>query len=177
MFSSHKEMDFFCAWYYRAQLDENYDSERQFFYFYALFDHLFKTYALEHKEELQYRGLKIDNGEKNKMKFFIYETLCVDKNQNFNTFNPLATLKSGNKTKIIEKLQIKTENDLLQKYELPHFQTISLLFDEIYDIRCNLFHGQADLSDRNNNLLIDEANIVLKDFLSRLFEKKLSEVR
>ena len=57
MFASEKEQKFFCDWYYRAQLDENFDSDRKFFYFYALFNHLFTSYADTHKASLKNQGI------------------------------------------------------------------------------------------------------------------------
>lgn len=175
MFSSEKEQQFFNEWYFRGHLDENYDADRQFFYFYALFDHLFKTYTSEKEEKLKMQGLKLDNGERSRIKFFLYNIFYVEPEKSqFETYNPLATLNSGNLTQIISKLKIKSTDKSLTTFALPTFEIMTALFMEVYEIRCNLFHGSSDLSDFSNNKLIDEANIVLKGFLERLFEANLS---
>lgn len=177
MFSSQKEQQFFNEWYFRGHLDENYDADRQFFYFYALFDHLFKTYTAEKEEKLKLQGLKFDNGERSRIKYFLYNIFYIEPEKSkFETYNPLATLNSGNLTQIISKLKIESsDNTTLSTFRLPPFNIMSALFMNVYDIRCNLFHGNADLSDFENNKLIDEANIVLNDFLERLFTANLSE--
>lgn len=176
MFASDKEKQFFNDWYFRAQLDENFDSDRQFFYFYALFDHIFKSYANEHEEQIKLQGLKFENGERNRIKYFLFNIFYIEPEKTiFETFNPLATLKSGNQTKLIAQLKINENDTILSTFKLPSIEVISNLFMAIYDIRCNLFHGNADLSDFDNNKLIDEANVVLKLFLERLFTANLSE--
>lgn len=175
MFSSQKEQQFFYDWYFRAQLDENYDADRQFFYFYALFDHLFKTYSQEHEKQIKMQGLKFDNNERNKIKYFLYNVFYIEPEKNqFETYNPLATLNSGNFKQIIFKLKIESTDEYLSTFKLPSFDVMAALFMEVYDIRCNLFHGNTDLSNSESNKLIDEANIVLKGFLERLFLAKLS---
>lgn len=167
-----KEFKFFCDWYFRAQLDENYDADRQFFYFYALFDHLFKSYAEEQKDDLEAQGLQLKNSERSKMRYFLYSYLYTEKKHEcFKNYNPFATLQSCKQNRIIEKLKAKNVEVFSKDYDLPSFESLVALFEEIYDIRCNLFHGSSDLSDSTNNKLIDEANIVLKDFLKRLFDK------
>lgn len=172
MFASNKEKQFFNDWYFRAQLDENFDPDRQFFYFYALFDHLFKTYANEHEKQIKLQGLKFENTERSRLKYFLFNIFYIEPEKKiFETFNPLATLKSGNKTKLIAQLKINENDTILSTFKLPSFEVISDLFMAIYDIRCNLFHGNANLSDFDNNKLIDEANVVLKCFLEKFLNK------
>ena len=176
MFISVKEQKFFCDWYFRAQLDENYDSDRQFFYFYALFNHLFQIYCEEHEKMIKNQGLKLENGERSKIMFFLYNIFFVESiKSNFETYNPFATLKSGQLTLLIDKFHIESNDEVLTTFRLPPFEILSKLFMEIYKLRCDLFHGSADLSDCNNYKLIDEANVVLKGFLERLFDTNLSE--
>ncbi len=131
MFSSDKERQFFCDWYYRAQLDENYDADRQFFYFYALFDHLFKSYAQEHEKILKEQGLKFDGSEKSKMKYYLYNTLYLEPGRSaFETFNPIASLKNAKQTQIIEKIKIPDSDT--EDFKLPEFSVIEKVFEEIY---------------------------------------------
>lgn len=174
MFASEKERKFFYDWYFRAHLDENFDADRQFFYYYAIFDHLTKSHGQEQKEELTKQGLQITGGERGLVKYFLHSVLYTGSDADlFKTYNPLATLKSGKQMRLIEKLQTKQLAVPTKIFELPPFEVISALFMEIYDVRCNLFHGEADLSDFENNKLIDEANIVLKGFFDRLFGSNL----
>ncbi len=176
MFSSQKEQQFFNEWYFRGHLDENYDADRQFFYFYALFDHLFKTYTAEKEEKLKLQGLKFDSSERSRIKYFLYNIFYIEPEKSqFETYNPLAALNNGNLTQIISKLKIKSSDKTLSTFILPPFEIMTALFMEVYDIRCNLFHGNADLSNFDNNKLIEEANVVLKGFLGRLFTTNLSE--
>jgi len=162
-------------WYFRGHLDENGDADRQFFYFYALFNHLFSVYATEQEKDLKAQGLKFEDGERGRIKFFLFNIFYVKPEKSkFETFNPLATLKNGNLMQLINKLKIKSDDDVLKNYKLPSFDIVSKLFMEIYNIRCDLFHGSADLSDFNHNKLIDEANVVLKEFLERLFNANFS---
>ena len=175
MFSSKKEQQFFNEWYFRGQLDENYDADRQFFYLYALFDHLFKTYTSEKEENLKLQGLKFDGGEKSRIKYFLYNIFYIEPEKSqFETYNPLATLNNANLIQIISKLKIKSPDKTLTTFILPPFEIMTALFMEVYDIRCNLFHGNADLSDFDNNKLIEEANLVLRGFLERVFITTLS---
>ncbi len=109
------------------------------------------------------------------MQYYLFNIFYIEKEQaNFKTYNPLATLKSGNLTRIITKLGIKPEDKILTEFELSPFDVMVKLFSEIYAIRCDLFHGSADISDFDTNKLIDEANIVLQGFLGRLFDAKMS---
>lgn len=64
------------------------------------------------------------------------------------------------------KIMMRTDD-----FSLPPFNVMTTLFMEIYDIRCKLFHGDADLADCENNKLIDEANVVLEGFFDRLLAK------
>ena len=107
MFCSDKERDFFNNWFFHAQQDSNYDPEKQFFYFYALFDHLFKSYTKEKKNVLEKQGLNIKKGEKYKMLFFLYSILFYEEEKEyFEDFNPFATLKSKNETYLLKKIKI-----------------------------------------------------------------------
>lgn len=176
MFASKKEQQFFCDWFFRGCLDENFDPDRQCFYFYALFNHLFSVYSAEHEKERKEQGLKFESGERSKIKYFLYNMFFVESvKSRFVSYNPLATLKSGELTLLIKKIDIKPDDEILSTFKLPSFEILSKLFMEIYEIRCNLFHGGADLSDYNNNKLINEVNLVLKGFLERLFGSNLFE--
>ena len=175
MFTSRKELDFFCTWYYRAQLDQNYDPERQFFYLYALLDHLMKTLQQEQQTKLPEKGLQLTGGEKGLLKYFLYHTLyeCTE-HEYFETYNPFKLLKKAKKTQIISKLELEDNSSVFNEDILPPFEKIASLFMVIYKIRCNLFHGEADLQNYNSNFLIEEANIVLKSFMDRLFTSKIN---
>ena len=169
MFVSKKERSFFCNWYFRAKLDENYDADRRFFYFYALFDQMTKSYAQEKRKNLAEQGLQFAGGAQGLIKYFLYQLFYIDEESNlFKTFNPLKTLESGKQFRLIEKLK---SEDFTEDFSLPPFNVMTTLFMEIYDIRCKLFHGDADLADCENNKLIDEANVVLEGFFDRLLAK------
>lgn len=172
MFCSDKERDFFYSWYFRAQLDENYDSERQFFYFYALFDHLFKSYAQENMKLLQIQGLsfKKDEPEKNKMRYYLYNLFCLDVERViFKDFNPFKMLNDCKKNQLLNQLG-DVPKSVFEKHVLPDYFILEKMFLVIYKLRCDLFHGDVNLSDYNREIY-DEANLVLKDFLGRLLEK------
>lgn len=172
MFVSEKERSFFCNWYFRANLDENYDADRRFFYFYALFDQMTKSYAQEKRKNLAEQGLQLAGGERGLIKYFLYQLFYIDEESNlFKTFNPLKTLESGKQFRLIEKLKSKDSDNFTEDFSLPPFNVMITLFMEIYDIRCKLFHGDADLADCENNKLIDEANVVLEGFFDRLLAK------
>ena len=176
MFCSDKERDFFNNWFFHAQQDSNYDPEKQFFYFYALFDHLFKSYTKEKKNVLEKQGLNIKKGEKYKMLFFLYSILFYEEEKEyFEDFNPFATLKSKNETYLLKKIKIYESKVFFQNHSLPDFSMIEKLFTEIYKIRCELFHGDTLLTDTNKRMEIEEANIVLKEFLNRLLQANISE--
>lgn len=151
MFASEKEQKFFNDWYFRGHLDENFDPDRQFFYFYALFNHLFTVYSSEHEKVIKAQGLKFENGERSRIKYFLYNIFFVESvKSNFETYNPFATLKSGQLTLLIDKVSIESNDEVLTTFKLPSFEILSKLFMVIYEVRCNLFHGSADLSDRKS---------------------------
>ena len=171
MFSSDKEREYFYNWFFSAQQDSNYDTEKQFFYFYALFDHLFKSYAKENESKLEQQGLGFKNGEKNKMLFFLYSILFYeDEKEYFKDFNPFATLNSKNESYLLKKIKINESETFFQNHNLPDFSVIEKLFTEIYKIRCELFHGDTLLTETNKRMEIEEANIVLEEFLYRLLQ-------
>ena len=171
MFVSEKERSFFCDWYFRANLDENYDADRRFFYFYARFDQMTKSYAQEKRKNLAEQGSQFAGGERRLIKCFLYQLFYIDEESSlFKTFNPLKTLENGKQFRLIEKLKSKGFDNFTEDFSLPTFDVMTALFMEIYDIRCKLFHGDADLADYENNKLIDEANVVLKGLFDRLFE-------
>ena len=60
----------FCNWYFRAKLDENYDADRRFFYFYALFDQMTKSYTQEKRKNLAEQGLQFAGGEQGLMQAY-----------------------------------------------------------------------------------------------------------
>ena len=175
MFASDKERDFFYSWFFRAQLDENFDADKQFFYFYALFDHLFKSYAKENESKLKSMGLsfKSDEKEKNKMRFYLFSLLYLNDEEVFADFNPFVMLRDCKKKQLIELLH-NLSDSVFNSHNLPDFGALESLFLEIYKLRCELFHGEINLSNYNRDLY-DEANMVLKDFFERLFRKNLSE--
>ena len=171
MFASAKEQEFFLDWYERAKVG-NFEAEKQFFYFYALFNHLFTSYASQHEEILKSQGLKLENNERSKIKYYLSCMLYTEKSSLFYSFNPLSMLVRNHQTRLIESLKTKYKLDIkdedLTPTKLPSFLIMVALFMEIYDIRCDLFHGSADLSNSDKSELIKEANTVLDDFLSRL---------
>lgn len=175
MFVSDKERDFFYSWYFRAQSDENFDAENQFFHFYALFDHLFKSYAKENASKLKKMGLSFrsDGKEINKMRFYLFSTLYLDKETVYEDFNPFVMLKGCNKKQLFKRLT-NLSDSVFVSHCLPNYEALESLFLEIYKLRCELFHGDINLSNYNRDLY-DEANMVLKDFFERLFRKNLSE--
>lgn len=130
-----------------------------------------KSYTREKRKELAEHGLKFD-GERGLIKYFLHQIFYTeDESSLFTTFNPLKTLESGKQFRLIEKLKSEGFDNFTEDFSLPTFDVMTALFMEIYDIRCKLFHGDADLSDYENNKLIDEANVVLKEFYDRLLEK------
>ena len=172
MFISEKERKCFSDWYFRANLNENFDADRQFFYFYALFDQLTKSYTREKRKKLEEQGLQLSGGERGRIKYFLHQIFYIDEESSlFKTFNPLKTLESGKQFRLIEKLKSEGFDNFTEDFSLPPFEVMATLFMKIYDIRCKLFHGDADLADCENNKLIDEANVVLKGFFDRLLEK------
>lgn len=166
--------------YFRGYSDESYDEDIQFFHFYALFDQLFKTYANQQKKKMKLEETKFLNDELSKMKYYLYNIFYKEDVEKayFVTFNPFATLKNGNRTSLLESLETKNKTKLdvaqyCENYELPPFDVMAALFAKIYLIRNSLFHGDSDLSGFKNKKLIEDANIVLKDFLGRLFPEWL----
>ena len=175
MFTSDKERDFFYSWFFRAQLDENFDTDRQFFYFYALFDHLFKSYAKENELKIKNMGLsfKSDEKEKNKMRFYLFSILYLNDAKVFADFNPFLMLRNCEKTQLIKRLS-NLPDSVFNSHDLPDYAVLERLFMEIYRLRCELFHGEINLSNYNRDLYY-EANMVLKDFFERLFRNNHSE--
>lgn len=174
LLKSKKEFEFFCNWYFRAQQDSNFDAEQQFFYYYALIDHLMKSLQKERQDELLNQGLQFANGERGLLKFLLFQSIFCNSNSNtFETFNPLQELKESKKELLINKIKINKDDPILNQNSLPSFDIISALFLKIYDIRCELFHGETDLQNLNKKQEIEESIIVLKSFLNRLFSERL----
>lgn len=179
MFNSKKERDFFYSWFFNAQSDSNFDPEKQFFYFYALFNHLFKSHAKENEDRLKQMGLVIGNNgkEKNEMRFYLFSLFYLDsEKQLFKDFNPFVMLRDCGKEKLIGRMKLDSLNTVFATHNLPDYCELENLFLVIYELRCDLFHGDVSLHDYDRGLY-EEANMVLQDFLKRLFEANCFSVK
>lgn len=168
---SENEFKFFIDLFAKANAE--FDGDKQFFYNYVLFNHLYNFYDDEtNPRESDKKRRK--TGEKKRIEFFIEHVL----NQNsacFSNYNPFAELnvchqnakhitKSGEIELIrrVREKQIDFDFDYSKKSSA---EAVKALFLEIYEVRCDIFHGSADISDYETRELLEESNTVLKRFL------------
>lgn len=175
MILTKDERTFFYHLYYRGKQDVNYDADRQFFYYYSLFDHLTKIYAEKHENDTADAKSQRRLSEKDKVHSYLENVFSEEPERTaFQTFNPFKDLKSGNRTRLIASLKNPPIDVSREKSELPPIEAMTALFDGIYDVRCQLFHGGMDLDKCENKQLLEGANIVLQGFLDRLLLVNIS---
>lgn len=145
-----KIKEFIEGWIIKADKEE--DEYYKFFTYYLALNYLYN----HEFEEV--------SSEKERLVLFISKTVC---NKEFNDFKITIDKKSE-----LIKQQIKdmrsNRNSKIYKLDDVKNGNIVSIFLMIYQIRCNLFHGEKELhSDRDKNL-VKEANVILKQFLKKV---------
>ena len=139
--------EFAREWFKRGQKEEN--GIYKFFCFFVAFNWLYNT------EHCRYEYNRVKN----------YVSKAVFPWKEYNAYKLLKTgafMEPVKDTRSGEvKDYIKNESNLTIK-----------LFLQIYQVRCNLFHGSKSMYLERNKELVTDSCIILEDFLKRVFEDK-----
>ena len=135
--------DFVKEWKERGDNAEHYVSK--FFCYYITFNWLYNT---EH-----------DDAECKRIEQYIIHYVAK-----YPSYDPRPLLKSEEWNQEIRDSRSGGVNKYLQKVVDPRIH----VFLQIYQVRCNLFHGSKSMKNPRNKILVKEASDVLEDLLNKI---------
>lgn len=156
------DKEFLNEWINRG--DEDSDYLMKFFCYFVAFNYLYSTYTFSVKEKAYNERRFV---ERNMIESFLW--YVFKKNEDFKSYNPYdnledsAELFKGVKSEVKRETEYEIERRLDKLSKEDPFE----LFQCIYTVRCNLFHGSKSMDVLRNSKLIKESNLVLRDFLKR----------
>lgn len=136
--------------------DEKINTLTRFVCYYIAFNHAFDEHNKKHKRY-----------ERTKIIILIIDTMKCFKNMKI-TFNPFLVLREDSelfKSVKSELYNYKNNEDNNVVYNSLSYKNIKKLFNNIYQVRCNLFHGAKDMITYRNEELVEDSVKVLKYFL------------
>jgi hypothetical protein len=163
---SENEFKFFIDLYARG--NNEFDHEKQFFYYYVLFNFLYNFYD----DETNPRSSETERRNKNeerRIKAFVGHVIqsyaaC------FSNYNPFAQLNTCKYTELITKVEEKIGKVNLEYSYKSNEKEIKALFIEIYNVRCDIFHGSKNFTHDEPRRLIFACNEVFKRFFDFYFQ-------
>ena len=135
--------DFVKEWKERGDNAEHYVSK--FFCYYIAFNWLYNT--------------ENDNTEYARIEGYINTFISK-----YPSYNPQSLLKSREWNQEIRDSRSGGVNKYIQKPVNPCIH----VFLQIYQVRCNLFHGSKSMKNPRNKILVKEASDVLEDLLNKI---------
>lgn len=166
MVFSDEKFKFFVQMFSHGKNEFDYDL--QFFYYYVLFNFLYNLYD----DEVNPRSSENERRNKNeeeRIKAFVGYVVQND-SACFSNYNPFAQLNSCMYTELIEKVEAKIGKVNLEYSEKSTEREIKALFLEIYNIRCDIFHGSKNFTDDDLRRLIFGCNEVFNQFFGFYFQ-------
>ncbi|WP_443976431.1 hypothetical protein [Treponema succinifaciens] len=145
-----------------------FDYDLQFFYYYVLFNFLYNL----HDDEVNPRSSENERRKKNeeeRIKAFVGYVVQND-SAYFSNYNPFAQLNSCMYIELIEKVEVKIGKVNLEYSKKSTEREIKALFLEIYNIRCDIFHGGKNFTDAELRRLIFGCNEVFNQFFDFYFQ-------
>ena len=153
--------NFLREWISRGEIsssNEEYSQVATFFCYFIAFNYLYNTFSYN-----VYRDTKCRESEQ--IKRFV--DFCTGAGKGFITkleaFNPFPLLPPDAEIFSQVKNMRYCKNSNKQNFELH--KSINDLFLNIYQVRCNLFHGSKAMVSLRDKNLVKESNIVLKHLL------------
>ena len=135
--------DFVKEWKERGDNAEHYVSK--FFCYYIAFNWLYNTES--------------DDSETARIKQYISNLISKE-----SSYDPRLLLKNREWSQEIRDGRSGRVNSYLQEPVDPRIHA----FLQIYQVRCNLFHGSKSMKNPRNKILVKEASDVLEDLLNRI---------
>lgn len=170
--------EFVKEWYERAEEVDETKFLTKFFCYYIAFNHIFYTYAFE-KGLLKTERGGTRKGERDMIKGLLEDLTGESGHESFKGYDPYSLIKHSELLKHVESERVKkkkrpnnhtkdkrTKGSIYQ--QRLNEKDIPQLFNEIYNIRCNLFHGSKSMKNSRNEGLVKDSNTALRDFLQRL---------
>lgn len=163
---SENEFKFFIDLYARGR--NEFDHEKQFFYYYVLFNFLYNFYDDETNPRSS-ENERRKKSEEERIKTFVWyvvqrEAVC------FSNYNPFAQLNMCKYSELITKVEEKIGKVNLDYSKKSDEREIKALFVEIYKVRCDIFHGSMNFTNDESRRLIFACNEVLQRFLDFFFQ-------
>ena len=134
--------DFVKEWVERGKNEKNY--VYQFFCYFIAFNWLYncESNAYEYKRIAEYVKKQISK---------------------WNNYDPFLFLREDWKNPVQDARTGK-----IKDYIIKEKDKIIQLFLQIYQVRCNLFHGSKSMMNDRNRVLVEDSCKVLCDFLNRI---------
>lgn len=110
-----------------------------------------------------YQGFVSGDTERKKMSLYMMD--CCQK-LSINPFDPISCVSEYLNFPVIDERPGKTA----RKWNTQAGDNITL-FEAIYQVRCNLFHGNKLLSDKRNQKLVEEGAAVILKVLNALYPR------
>lgn len=163
---SENEFKFFIDLYVRG--NNEFDYEKQFFYYYVLFNFLYNFYDDETNSRSS-ENERRKKSEEDRIKTFVWYVVQNDA-ACFSNYNPFAQLHTCKYYELITKVEEKIGKVNLDYSKKSNEKEIKALFIEIYKVRCDIFHGSVDFTNDEQRRLIFACNEVFKRFFDFYFQ-------
>lgn len=139
----------------------------KFFCYFIAFNYLYFTYGVNNS------NLKEDDvSMKGERKMIGGLLRYLEKNKLYEDKSPYDLLdKDCELLSVVRSNKSNLKEDDVKRF-MNNLKTrnINQLFQNIYTVRCNLFHGSKSMMVYRNSKLVKESNIILKDLLNRVLE-------
>lgn len=163
---SENEFKFFIDLYARG--NNEFDHEKKFFYYYVLFNFLYNFYDDESNPRSS-ENERRNKSEKERIKDFVCHVVQSDA-VCFSNYNPFAQLTECKYAELITKVEEKIGKVNTDYSKKSNENEIKSLFIEIYNVRCNIFHGSMNFSTNESRRLIFACNEVFQRFFDFYFQ-------
>lgn len=163
---SENEFKFFIDLYVRG--NNEFDYEKQFFYYYVLFNFLYNFYDDETNPRSS-ENERRRKTEEERIKAFVLYVVQSDASC-FSNYNPFAQLNICKYSELITKVEEKIGKVNMDYSRKSNEKEIKALFIEIYKVRCDIFHGSISFTNDELRRLLFACNEVFKRFFDLYFQ-------
>ena len=164
--SCEKKSKFFVDMYFNGK--NQFDYDLQFFYYYVLFNFLYNSYD----DEVNPRSSEAEHRKKNeeeRIKAFVGYVIQSD-SVCFSNYNPFAELYTCKQLILIGRVQKKIGTVDTSYSKKSSDREVKVLFSEIYKVRCDIFHGNLNFTEFEQQKVIGECNTVFERFFDFYFQ-------
>ena len=158
------DRNFVEEWIERANTNEGSYITQFFCYFIAL-NYLYNAFNYQF---LHHNG----SGKTERMMLKNLIRFYHRRSEGLNWNSPYDLLDDNSELLRVARSETSNNNNHSSYYQkLLDKKDIVELFQNIYTVRCNLFHGSKSMKSSRNSSLVKDSNLVLKDFLGKMISE------